>query len=435
MAGLECYYDQIKEYVDLLPIIDMHEHLLAHEADRNPNGDFFTEYLSIYFQRDLISSGMPKSVLSQLLNSGLDICARWALVEPYWNRCRNTGYGRSLDIAVKGIYDLEGIRADTVEELDRRFKASMDNSHYERVLHEKSNILMSILDNGIEGDRRYFRCVFRMDEFMLPKQVQDLERAQLRAGMRVHGFADWLDACDKAVDDAVAAGCVGYKTYMAYERSLLVGRSTYQEAESCFNDFYKSYYLPDWDIRPILTTKAYQDYMLHHILRRVANHDLIVQVHTGFQEGNGNLLSHADPTQLCQLLLEYPDLRFDLMHIGYPYQMALSAIGKQFQNANLDMCWAHIVSPNASRNALLEWLDAVPVNKIMAFGGDYSFVDGVYGHQRLARDNVSAALAVKVLEGSMDLAEARRVARMILLENPYELFGLKRAGVSLPRTT
>ena len=48
------------------------------------------------------------------------------------------------------------------------------------------------------------------------------------------------------------------------------------------------------------------------------------------------------------------------------------------------MCWAHMISPTASINALIEYLDSVPTNKNSAFGGDYRFVDGVYGHQYLA---------------------------------------------------
>ena len=74
-------------------------------------------------------------------------------------------------------------------------------------------------------------------------------------------------------------------------------------------------------------------------------------------------------------------------------------LAKNFPNVHLDMCWAHIVSPNASVLALQEWIDTVPLNKISAFGGDYLFVDGVYGHQHLARADVVRALAAKVEEG------------------------------------
>jgi hypothetical protein len=89
------------------------------------------------------------------------------------------------------------------------------------------------------------------------------------------------------------------------------------------------------------------------------------------------------------------------------------------------MCWGHIISPEAARRGLVEWLDVVPANKISAFGGDYCFVDGIYGHQYLARHNVAAALAQKVADGSFDLARAKEIARWVLVDNPVRLFGLE----------
>jgi hypothetical protein len=67
----------------------------------------------------------------------------------------------------------------------------------------------------------------------------------------------------------------------------------------------------------------------------------------------------------------------------------------------------------------------VPVNKISAFGGDYLFVDGVYGHQRLARVNVSKALARKVEEGAIDLERAAEIAGLVFYENPLKIFKLR----------
>jgi hypothetical protein len=55
----------------------------------------------------------------------------------------------------------------------------------------------------------------------------------------------------------------------------------------------------------------------------------------------------------------------------------VGALAKNFPNVLIDMCWAHIVSPRASIDALAAWLETVLVNKINGFGGDYLFVDGV----------------------------------------------------------
>ncbi len=76
-------------------------------------------------------------------------------------------------------------------------------------------------------------------------------------------------------------------------------------------------------------------------------------------------------------------------------------------------------------DALAEWIDLVPVNKISAFGGDYLFVDGVCGHQYLARVNVSRALARKVEEFVIDVERAKEIARLLFYENPLKIFKLQ----------
>ena len=129
---------------------------------------------------------------------------------------------------------------------------------------------------------------------------------------------------------------------------------------------------------------------------------------------------------LTNLFLEYGNVKFDLFHMGYPYVMELGNLAKNFRNVFIDMCWGHIISPEAARRALVEWLDAVPANKISAFGGDYCFVEGVYGHQYLARRNVAASLARKVEDGSFDLERAREIATWVFVDNPKRIFGLER---------
>jgi hypothetical protein len=90
------------------------------------------------------------------------------------------------------------------------------------------------------------------------------------------------------------------------------------------------------------------------------------------------------------------------------------------------MCWGHIISPEAARRALVEWLDAVPANKISAFGGDYCFIDGVYGHQYLARRNVACSLAQKVADDTIDLERAKEIATWLFVENPKRILGLEK---------
>ncbi len=421
------HYDQIREYVDSLTIIDTHEHLHGREeccAAQAQHWDILNEYLQHYFVRDLISAGMKPSDLDTIRDTKRPILERFLLAEPYWESARYTGYGRALDIAAKDIYGYDRIDRNTIEPLNKAFMVGYGKGQYEKILKEKSKIAISILDWDLNCDQRYFRSVFRLSPFIMPQNIEQLDYAKIFIKRSICCFDDILEACEAAIDDALSKGAIAFKTGMAYERSLAVGRPTYNEAETCFNEFFKVMYLPNWDEKRIFPSKAYQDYMIHFILRQLSKRGVVAQIHTGIQEGNGNYIANSNPMHLSNLFIEYPDIKFDIFHMGYPYQQELSALAKLFPNVFIDMCWGHIISPTAAVNALIEWLDAVPANKISAFGGDYSLVDGVYGHSVMARRNVSMSLATKVEQNVFGVDDAKRIAKMLFWDNPVNLFGL-----------
>ena len=75
---------------------------------------------------------------------------------------------------------------------------------------------------------------------------------------------------------------------------------------------------------------------------------------------------------------------------------------------------------------LHEWIETVPGNKIFGFGGDYGFVEGIYGHSVIARENVAQVLAEKVEEGYFDESEAIESGKKILRDNAYEFFRIRK---------
>ena len=101
-----------------------------------------------------------------------------------------------------------------------------------------------------------------------------------------------------------------------------------------------------------------------------------------------------------------------------------AVLAKYFPSVYLNMAWMHIISPVQARSALAEWLDMVPNSKVFGFGGDYSIVEKVYGHLKIARENVAVVLAAKVREGAWSRAEASMVARRLMRDNPAEFYRL-----------
>jgi predicted TIM-barrel fold metal-dependent hydrolase len=417
-------YDAVREFVDTLEIIDTHEHLPHREDARNLDTDVLIEYIHPYFGQDLISSGMPRADLDRVMDAGLPLVERFALVEPYWNACRYTGYGRQLDLCARELYGLPRIDRNTIEPLNEAFLSTLAPGAYRRIMRQKAKIRIGILDSNLDCDQEFFVSVFRLDEFIFPRTAEQMLQIEREAGFRICCLDDWLAACEQRVERAVARGAVAIKHGLAYERSLLYERTSKKDAEEEFDRLFSQRHLRSQDRQVGCFGKAGQDYMMHFALRLASRRELVYQFHTGLQAGNGNRVRNCDPTLLSNLFLEYPGVTFDLFHIGYPYYQQTTALGKMFANVYLDMCWAHTISPEASRAALSEWLDALPCNKISAFGGDSFFVDGVYSHALMMRDNVSRVLAEKLDNGDLDLDDCKYIAKSLLYGNPERLFRL-----------
>lgn len=426
-------FQGILNEIQKMPVIDTHEHLLWTEKYRvESDTDVLDEYLGHYLKSDLISAGLKPEEFAKVIDVQRDIEERWKIVEPYWEVCRYTGYGRALDIAVKAIYNIDGINARTIQELHQAFLQSKTLGHYQHVLRDLCGIRVSLLDVWtfrLDGENELFRRIWQPLDFIMPMEPYGpmiTEHIEKHHGIKVRTLDDWKAACEQELDYILRTYQVEVlKCSIAYNRTLRFAKVDYATARDAF-----AVALSAWENSgraqglSLQLPVEVQDYMMHFILGVANQRNLTIQFHTGLLEGNGNVLSHSDPALMINLFNEYPNVNFDLFHISYPYQNVASALCKTFSNVFIDMCWAHIISPVASIQALDEFLDAVPYNKISAFGGDYMFVDGVYGHLQMARENVSHVLAKKVEEGIFPLEKALDIAHALFYDNPKRIFKL-----------
>ena len=426
-ASMNNAYETLREYIFGLQIVDTHEHMHAREESRDKTADVLSEYLTHYFSCDLVSAGLKPDELAVAHDVKRPLMERWKLVEPYWDAARLTGYGRALDIAARDIYGFTRIDATRIQPLNDAFRAALaSGGHYQRVLKDLGKIRVSIHDNDLACDRRFFRSVVRVEDFIMLNTREQVLSIQRRTGVRVHSLDDLKAACTRFMDDAFAKGAVAIKTALAYLRPLHYPKVAAADAERELADILNNgLSFPATQDVGLNQTRSLQAHMMHHVLAFADARGLAVQFHTGLQEGNGNVIANANPALLSNLFHEYENVKFDIFHIGYPYEHVLSALAKNFRNVFIDFAWAHIISPQAARDALIEYLDAVPANKISAFGGDFAFPDGAYGHQFIARENVARALAAKVELGICGIDDAKHLAVMLLHDNPIAILNLK----------
>ena len=115
-----------------------------------------------------------------------------------------------------------------------------------------------------------------------------------------------------------------------------------------------------------------------------------------------------------------------LFHLGYPWLRESLNLAKEFSNVYLNFCWLHVISRTAARRVMEEAIETIPVNKITGFGGDYHCpaLEKVFGHLRMAKENIADAFARKVEDGWMGADEAIDVINKYLYDNPKQLYGI-----------
>lgn len=429
-------YQEIFKEIKKIPVIDTHEHLPSKEENLNQGRDILNEYLSHYMSSDLISAGLSNDSLNKIKDSSIPILKRWEIVDPYWKFCRYTGYGRALDISVNKIYNVDSINRNTIEILNEKFKEKNRPGHFKYVLKDLCKIKLSILDtwdSRFDCDQDLFRRVWQILNYIIPMPLEIPEEGldvvswlENEYDISINSLDDWMHAFNIELVDNLNHGIIGIKNILGYFRPLQFNKVDYNTAKNKFaSDLRKWKEIDRKEGKNIRFSKDVQDFMMHYILKVINKKKLFMQVHTGLLEGNGDIITNSNPTLMCNLFNDYPDVKFDLFHIGYPYYAETSALGKMFPNVFIDMCWAHIISPAASIQALSDFIDAVPFNKISAFGGDYLFVDAIYGHLHIARQNVSKVLSQKVKENVFSVEKAIEIAWHLFYYNPIKIFDLE----------
>jgi len=430
-------YPELKKHVDGIKIIDTHEHLPSEEERVSIPVDVLSQFFLHYTSSDLISAGMPEEELLMVRDPSMPLEERWRVFEPWWEKIQNTGYSRCIEIAARDLYGVDGINSGSYRTLSKRIAEKNKQGLYRWVLKEKAGIEISVLDSltgNHDVDRDFFAPVLRAGEFVALSNRYELETYARQHGATVHSLSD-LVSLVRSRFDTLDGKVVGVKIAQAYRRPLYFEKRSFSEAEDAFNKLYKTRTFTRVIIDPVKNHSKMvpdspgnealvpmQDYLIHLAVSEAEKRGLPIQIHTGLHEGNENILSNSDPMHLVNLFMEYHDAKFDIFHGSWPYTGELGALAKNFPNVYVDMSWIHIISPAKARTALSEWLDEVPVNKILGFGGDYLAVEGSYGHSVIARENITRVLTKKVDEGDYSLEQAKKYASWILRENPRRLF-------------
>lgn len=415
---------RISEYIDTLEVIDTHEHFFNPELLKASGFMDFSLLLQQNSFDGFLSAGMAPGMLSKLYLEPTPVPEKWKITEPYWNKSFNTISNRILLYSIRELYGVSDLNAQTVVPLSEKIRKAYSGDWFGYVLRDRCRIRYAIVDGDNVGEKYDFiKYTKRFSPWLTLNSKYRIDSIAVMQVDPIYTLEDYVKSMKSVFENALKSGMVAVKINAAYKRSLYFEKVSTESARKVFRTLIngnEDFTLPYKEAKPL------QDYMMFQLLELAKKNNMPVAIHTGIQAGINNILANSDPTLLTNIFYEFPDVKFVLFHGSYPFGGELTTLVRNYPNVYIDMNWTYAISASYAERYLNEWIEAVPVSKIMAFGGDQRCAENTFGNLAVARKIISDLLTGKVRNGYFTEQEALQVARMILLDNPESFYNLKK---------
>lgn len=418
-------YRQMKAYLDSVPAIDTHSHVLPFdqltglaETKRGPGMNLAALWRHSYYAwTNPLAPWKP----------GMAFDEWWADAADDFVNARATSFYQYMLPAFTDLYglDFSTITSEEAAELDRRiFENYKDRRWLYHVVTERANIELIVNDPYWARLEEVPDYPFCATVFNVTSLVQAFDRNNYtnpsddpylfadRNQINVDSLDDYLALLNALFEERKNAGAVCLKTTLAYQRSLRFRNVSRKRAEKAFGRRREN--LTAREIRD------FEDFIMWRLVELAAAHDLPFQIHTGQAR-----IQDSDPMFLVDLIEANPKTKFILFHGGFPWVAETGAIAmwarQRHGNVWIDSCWLPTLSYSMAKRAYNEWLEMIPSDQIM-WGSDVAHAEGVYAASQFTRRCLAEVLAEKVNRGDLCGDDARRIGRQILRDNALTLF-------------
>ena len=402
---------ELDQEIAELTIIDGHEHLPPEAEYLSFGYSGPNMFAGGYIWHDLESAGMSSEFKASMRDGGdLPVNTWWQEIKPYWEHVKHTSYAKALHITARDLFGISDINDTTIGEFADKVKADNTPGLYRRILQERCNIRYSITC----VDRAYFPHDPGLRGITMLVKAEGAGRDLIttlsaRSGREIRTLEDATEAAQSLLRRDVEKGAVGFK--------MMVGHHDPPDPKSAEKALRQA-------LRPSEEPgffPALRDYLFDKCLDIAADADIPVAVHTGYWGDFREL----DPKFMFSFADRRRDVRFDMFHLGMPMVRDAALIGKVLPNVTLNLTWCPIISQLQTTRMLGEIIDLVPLNKVIAFGGDYRVaVQKTYGHLALARETVASVLADRIQADDFDREHAVHVAKLWFHDNPSRIYKL-----------
>ena len=399
------------EYSQTVPVIDTHEHVPLSEQAYNNTTMRFGQIFEPYITKSLRSAGMT---FSKPGPAGFrEMKEDWDALEPYWLATRHGSYTRPFRLALQKFYGVDDLTRENWRDVMEQINANNTPGIYKRVFHDACGIEKAIVcaPNLPAKDDPIFKGNITSPSLRATSKQGIEDIAQDVGAPTVASLGELLEAAASWMEKQVKEnGAIQFKT-----TTWPIEHPDREKAQAALNKILAEEELEYEEERELAVFLREAD------AKNAGELGVPLAIHTGVW----NDFRQLDARHLIKFIFRNSGTKMDLYHVGIPNVRETLQIVKNFPNAYLNLCWAHIVASDMVVQTLKEAIDMVPLNKIFAFGADYiHFVEKVYGHLHMARENIAIVLGDRVQRNLMDLDEAKHILRAWFYDNPKKFYGL-----------
>ncbi len=417
---------ELEQHIRQTPLIDTHEHLLKEEEYLSRPHDILCDLFNNYVTADLVVAGAQDEAVKRLVDpANPDISSRFLAVRDAWERCRNTGYGEAVQIIASRLYGIDELTPAKLIEANDRAHFTHTAGARLKLLRDEANLDHVQIDD--------FRWACEPDESGPSFFLYDISWQGFCAGyvepqmlleavgVEVKHIASLKEAM-AALFAKWAPCAIAVKSQHAYQRTLYWEERTDSAAEKVLAKALAG---------KSITAKErllLGDWCTARGVELAGEHNLPFKIHTGYYAGYGYMRTdRINAGHLCGLLAKYPQTRFVLMHIAYPYSDEIAALAKHYPNAYIDLCWAWSIDPYSACDFVRRMIHAAPANKLFAFGGDSWIPSASLAYSLQARWWMTHALQSEIKEGFLTESQAKALATRFMQTNQRDCFDIEGA--------
>ena len=420
MADRELF-NHLRASLDRIPVIDTHEQM--GKAD----------YAASSGAEDMLRRLMPREMarLRRLKPESGDASAGRVHAKELRAILSNAQNTPQYHYVLATLADLFGCHAKEISEANWGFlsekivQRTREPGWPREVLKEKANIEaaltshVSVASQIPQWAQGISVPLFRVDHFVLLSCSARGRRAlERRYNAGLNSLNDLLGLIEKTVRTAAESGFAGLRTRLASFRTLHIENVTPDAVQGLFANGDKAMTAGE--------TKSFQDFVFHAIVQCAIMHKLPIQIDAGIGGSGAATFARANPLHLTDLIFNYADARFAVLHGGFPFTGETAVLAKTFPNIYLDGTWIQHSSLATAKAVLHEWIEVVPCGKMMIWGGNSRSPEAAYASLLMAKDLVAEVLAEKVEARYFSEGLAVDIAWKLFRENAKSFYNLDR---------